>query len=73
MSIINAPFTEEQIEALKQHQENGMIHPYTCDRKSTDCEVRQTPRDFSKDGVLIPTTEGWVCPCKKYTQNWAHG
>ena len=65
-------FTEEQIEELKKHQNNPMFHPYTCDRSVDECEVNQKPRDYSKDGVLIPTKEGWVCPCGKYTQKWAH-
>jgi hypothetical protein len=25
-----------------------------------------------KQGILIATNEGWVCPCGKYKQQWAH-
>jgi hypothetical protein len=65
-------FTKKEIEKLKEHQENPMFHPYTCDRSADICEVKQTPRDHTKDGVLIPTENGWVCPCGKYKQNWYH-
>ena len=67
-----APFTDEEIENLKKRQNNGRFHPYTCDRHAEECEVNVEPRDYSKDGVLIPTREGWVCPCGKYKQDWAH-
>ena len=60
--------SDETIFNLAMHQNNPMFHPYTCDRRAKECEVNQIPRDFSKDGVLIPTKKGWVCPCGKYTQ-----
>lgn len=53
---ITAPWTEEQVEALKKHQANLQIHPYTC-----DCGQ-----------ILTPTTEGWACGKCSYRQNWAH-
>jgi len=53
---ITAPWTEEQVEALKKHQANLQIHPYTC-----DCGE-----------ILVPTTEGWACGKCPYRQNWAH-
>ena len=65
-------WTQAEIDQLNEHQNNGMFHPYTCDRKHEECEVNQEPRDFSKDGRLIATESGWICPCKKYTQNWYH-
>lgn len=67
-----SPWTDEEIKDLNDYQKHGLFHPYTCDRKAPECEVNQTPRDFSKDGVLIATKEGWVCPCGKYTQDWYH-
>jgi len=60
--------SDETIFNLAMHQNNPMLHPYTCDRRAKECEVNQVPRDFSKDGVLIPTKDGWVCPCGKYKQ-----
>lgn len=73
MKKLNIPWTQEMIDDLNAHQNNGMMHPYTCDRSAECCEVNQRPRDYSKDGILIATKDGWVCPCGKYTQDWAHG
>ncbi len=61
--------TEEQIDKLNEQQHSGKFHPYTCDRKAEECEVRVIPRNYSKDGILIATEEGWICPCGKYKQN----
>jgi len=69
---MEAPFTDQQIRKLNEFQNAGQFHPFTCDRKAVECETNVTPRDYSKDGVLIATKDGWVCPCGKYTQNWAH-
>ncbi len=71
MEEINSPFNQEQVNKLNEFQKCGRFHPLTCDRKAKECEVNCNPRDFSKDGVLIATEEGWVCPCGKYKQNWA--
>jgi hypothetical protein len=68
----HAPFTEWQVENLNKFQELGKFHPFTCNGKAVECEKNLNPRDYSKDGVLIATKDGWVCPCGKYTQNWAH-
>lgn len=43
--ITYAPWTPEQVEILKSHQELHMVHPYTH-----DCGT-----------VLRPTANGWVC------------
>jgi len=67
------PFSQEQVDKLNHYQQSGKFHPYTCSRTFDECEVNQKPRDYSKDGVLIATTSGWVCPCGRYTQDWAHG
>ena len=34
--------------------------------------ARDIPYTDENDGVLVATTEGWVCPCGEYKQNWAH-
>jgi len=70
--MIKAPFTDEKVKELNEYQSSRRMHPYTCDRKAPECEVNQEPRDRSKDGVLIATKEGWICPCGKYKQNWCH-
>lgn len=57
-----------KIQELKDRQNDSRLHPYTCDRKHDECEVKESPRDLSKDGVLIPTSKGWICPCGNYTQ-----
>lgn len=63
-----APWSEEEIKKLNDYQQSGMGHPYTCDRSHKECEVHEG--DYLKDGILIATKEGWVCPCGKYKQNW---
>jgi len=54
--IITAPFTEGQVLFLNRHQAARRYHPYTCPK----CREN-----------LIATTEGWICSCGKYKQNWA--
>jgi hypothetical protein len=61
---------DKLIEQFNKHQNSGKFHPYTCDRQSKDCEVKINPRDYTKDGVLIATADGLVCPCGKYTQKF---
>ena len=62
--------TSEEVERLNKEQKRNDRHPYTCDRRSKECEVNQTPRDYKKDGVLIATENRWVCPCGKYKQDY---
>lgn len=64
---INAPFTEEQVRQLNESQEKSYMHPYTCMSYNGCKRSEQT-----NEGTLIATIEGWVCPCGKYKQNWAH-
>lgn len=53
-----APWTAEQVAALKRFQGDRSVHSFTCECGHID---------------LVPTEDGWVCPngCG-YTQNWAH-
>ena len=69
---MEAPFTQEQIDKLNEYQKSGRFHPYTCDRKSPNCETKLIPKDYSKDGILIAMEDSWICPCGEYKQNWAH-
>lgn len=49
-------WTEDQVANLKERQDCGYLHPYTCE---------------NGHGNLIPTTEGWICHECTYTQIWA--
>jgi hypothetical protein len=52
---IDAPFTEEQCEKLRQWQEDDHMHPYTC----------------TCGQILIVTKDGLYCErCNRY-QKWA--
>lgn len=81
MAHIKAPFTEEQVLKLKAWQEGTVgwtfdlggalysmpLHPFTC-CSHNGCERGKRP----DEGILIPTTEGWVCPCGAWKQDWCH-
>ena len=82
MSKIYAPFTEDQVLKLKAWQEgntnftatilsdyliNVPGHPFTC-CSHNDCDRLNQPNE----GALIPSKEGWICPCGEYKQNWCH-
>lgn len=60
------PWTDHEAYLLNQIQKDRNIHPYTCDRKSPKCETKTS----NKDGILIATTNGWICPCGEYKQTW---
>ena len=62
-----APFTDKEVKELNHHQNNDLVHSYTC------CGYDGCKRSEQKDdSKLIITKEGMVCPCGKYTQDWAH-
>lgn len=63
--LINAPFSEDQVEALNAWQEARLVTPYLCPKYHVGPD----------DRVLIATRKGWVCSdtACDYTQNWAHG
>lgn len=65
---VSQDILQERIDVLNKEQKRRDRHPLTCGRSSSNCEVFMSPRDFSKDGVLIATTSGWVCPCGEYKQ-----
>lgn len=69
---MNAPFNDDQVHKLNEFQKTGFFHPFTCCGgdidENPDCE-RQNQKG---EGTLIATKDGWICPCGKYTQNWAH-
>lgn len=51
-----APFSFDQIEALKIFQDSAVFHPYTC---------------ICADINLVPTEVGLICPACRRIQNWA--
>ena len=71
-SINKTPWNEEYVNNLNELQKQPLFHGYTCDRNADECEVNIKPRDYSKDGLLIATVDGWECPCGNYKQKWAH-
>lgn len=77
MNTIFAPFTANQVARLKEWQSGVMwqsdiygierpmaTHPFTCNGENRG--------HCPNEGELIPTTEGWCCPCGKYKQDWCH-
>jgi hypothetical protein len=55
--LVYAPWTDEQVEALEEWQNNDEVHPYTC----------------TCGDSLTPYPNGWECDyCHNYTQNWCH-
>jgi NAD+ synthetase len=67
---IVAPFTNEQVQNLNEYQKLGIVHPFTC---CSPENIHECERSCGKgEGILIATNNGWVCPCGKYTQDWAH-
>lgn len=56
-----SPWTDEQVEALRQRQANDQFHPYTCPR-------------HSQVSNLVPHPNGWLCEVGgcDYWQGWAH-
>lgn len=81
MAKIEAPFTDEQVIKLQAWQESNTqylekapgqfinlpVHPFTC-CSHDGCDRLNQPNE----GALIPSNDGWVCPCGKYKQNWCH-
>ena len=56
--IIRIPWTQEQINSLKDRQQDTSQHPYTC----------------NQGHILTPTKDGWRCfvtKCLNYKQDWA--
>lgn len=69
MSKITAPFTDEQVEKLKEWQFNPKVHSFTCCSPGiAGCERS----NGISEGDLIPRKEGWICPCGEYRQNWCY-
>lgn len=61
MTIIFAPWTDEEVKKLNLYQSLGYVHEFTC---------KNSHGDHSR--TLIATNGGWTCPRCDYIQNWAH-
>ena len=61
-------WSQEQVDALNKMQQSRVTHPYTCPNRVSP-EHKPGRRDL---GLLVATTEGWVCPECGYRQEWAH-
>lgn len=59
-------FTPEQVYNLNQYQIRGEFHPFTCG------SGHRTEHP-DKEGILVATIYGWICPYCDYRQDWAHG
>jgi hypothetical protein len=58
---VNAPFTDQQVMALKSFQTADYIRPLSCERDHGD-----------NDSRLIAKRDGWHCSHCDYRQGWAH-
>ena len=78
MDKIKAPFTNEQVNNLNEYQSLGIGHPFTCGGQPTEFTdesgtfTEKSRENCPNEGTLIATNDGWVCPCGKYKQDWAH-
>jgi len=57
---VEAPWTDEQVDALNRWQQCGHVHEFTC------------PNHHKASRVLEAKNDGWHCPGCTYTQTWAH-
>jgi hypothetical protein len=75
-------WTQEQVDKLNAYQNDNIVHPCTCNANSSNCfrkkayELREKGQHVEynneNEGVLIATTQGWVCSCGNYKQTWKH-
>lgn len=65
--VKRAPWTDEEVRLLNQHQQNPQFHPFTCGSGN-----RTDEKHLDGEGVLVATPDGWVCPYCDYRQDWCH-
>lgn len=58
-------FTPDEVHSLNEYQNSGFAHPFTCG------SGHRTEHPDG-EGILVATTQGWVCPYCDYRQDWAH-
>ncbi len=61
---MKAPWTAEQVAALNAFQHSSRYHPFTCGGNRTD------EKHLDREGVLIATPQGWICPYCEFKQDW---
>jgi hypothetical protein len=60
--------TPEQLKDLNVMQSSYYSHPFTCcNANRSKCPKDPNNRD---QGCLIPTEDGFICPCGKYKQEY---
>jgi hypothetical protein len=76
MNILEAPFTQEQVDKINKWQNSWDYHPFTCcsPEEIEEClRANKQGKTFEEnEGLLIATLDGFVCPCSKYTQDWCY-
>lgn len=72
MNVIKAPFTEQQVKNLNAYQAQGKFHPFTCCGGNYEGNDKCERQNRTGEGLLKASVNGWICPCGKYTQDWAH-
>lgn len=77
--ITKAPFTPDQVANINAFQDRGRMHPFTCMSPEEISECLRASKiiddkiiNGTSEGILLATTEGFICPCGKYTQDWCH-
>jgi len=58
-------FTPEEVLSLNEYQNSGVMHPFTCGGG-------HRTEHPDGEGLLVATTQGWICPYCEYRQDWAH-
>jgi DNA polymerase III delta prime subunit len=72
-----AEFKQHDVSWLREEVrkiDNDVYKADTClDWQLVNILVSQDiPYSDENEGILIATTDGWVCPCGEYKQDWAH-
>ena len=71
--MIHAPFTPEQVAALKTWQASDLVHPFTCARRHEEGHKEYAEKEGHLDhGILDVNEQGFYCPVCDYKQNWCH-
>lgn len=63
--IIYAPFTEDEVEALRFWQDSQLTPEFTCRNRHDEHHTEYR-------GNLRPTVNGWICLACDFTQDWAY-
>ena len=61
MTMVRAPWTSREVDALNRFQRLGFVHEFTCPNNHD-----------TADHTLVATYKGWICPHCDYRQDWAH-